>query len=66
MKILKKFENALLEKFSMSYFQIFFFSNCHKVVLYKVFKVEKAKYVLYVHFKSNQKIYFYIKITWVH
>ncbi len=39
----------MLEKISKLYFQLFFFSNCHKVIPYNVSKVKKQKtYSMYV------------------
>jgi hypothetical protein len=58
MKILKKFENALIDKSSKSYLQIFFFSNCQKVVPYKVSKVKKQNmYSMYVFSKIKKHVF---------
>ncbi len=64
MTILKKSENALLEKILKSNFQLFFFSNCQIVIPYTVSNIRKDKNVLYIYFKSET--YFYMKLTSVH
>jgi hypothetical protein len=56
MKISKKAENAQLEKNCLSQiFTCFFFSNCQIVIAYKVSTLKKAKNVLYIFLKSDQK-----------
>jgi hypothetical protein len=59
MKISKKRENALLDKISKLYFQLFFFSSCQKVISYKVSTVKKGKKMYFGFFNQILKNIFF-------